>query len=89
MKPYIALNEILYSNLSLCECTTVDYMLMDVEAVSLMSSCRTHPMVDLNTSDHLPLTVSLVHRINVAISKENPEWIGSKQESLAPLLNNV
>ena len=39
--------------------TTVDYILMDVEAASMMVSCRTHPMEDLNTSDHLPLTVHL------------------------------
>ena len=39
--------------------TTVDYILMDVEAASMMTSCRTHLMEDLNTSDHLPLTVCL------------------------------
>lgn len=41
--------------------TTVDYILMNVEAASLMSSCHTHPMEDLNTSDHLPVTVSLLY----------------------------
>ena len=30
---------------------------MDVEAVSLMSSCHTHPMEDLSTSDYLSITV--------------------------------
>ena len=39
--------------------TTVDYILMDIEAASMVSSCYTHPMEGLNTSDHLPLTVSL------------------------------
>ena len=39
--------------------TTVDYILMDIKAASMVSSCHTHPMEDLNTSDHLPLTVSL------------------------------
>ena len=39
--------------------TTVDYILMDVEAASMVVSCRTLPMEDLNTSDHLPLTVGL------------------------------
>ena len=29
--------------------TTVDYILMDVEAASMVVSCRTHPMEDLNT----------------------------------------
>ena len=40
--------------------TTVNYILMDVKAASMMTSCRMKdPMKDLNTSDHLPLTVSL------------------------------
>lgn len=43
--------------------TTVDYILMDVEAASMMTSCHTHPMEDLNTSDHLPLTVSLSYDV--------------------------
>ena len=33
---------------------------MDVAATSMLASCHTHPMEDLNTSDHLPVTVSLV-----------------------------
>ena len=41
--------------------TTVDYILMDVEATSMITSCRPHDMTDLNTSDHLPVTASLVH----------------------------
>ena len=44
-------------------CTTVDYVLVDIEAVSLMSFCHSHPMEDLNTSDHFPLTVSLKYRV--------------------------
>ena len=39
--------------------TTVDYILMDVDSASMMDSCCTHPFEDLNTSDHLPLSVSL------------------------------
>jgi len=39
--------------------TTVDYILMDIEAASMASYYRTDPMEDLNTSDHLLLTVSL------------------------------
>ena len=39
--------------------TTVDYILADVAATSLMSSCLVHTSHDLNTSDHLPLTVSI------------------------------
>ena len=40
--------------------TTVDYVLMDVEAASMMS-CRTHCMDDLNTLDHLPPTARLAY----------------------------
>ncbi len=39
--------------------TTVDYVLMDLVAASFMSSCVTLSEVDLNTSDHLPISVSL------------------------------
>ena len=41
--------------------TTVDYVLMDVEAASVMLSCSTHCMDDLNTLDHLPLTARLAY----------------------------
>ena len=41
--------------------TTVDYILMDVEAASMMWSCITHHMDHLNTSDHLPLTVKMMN----------------------------
>ena len=41
--------------------TTVDYILMDVEAASMMISCCTHCMEDMNTSDHLPLTTILIY----------------------------
>ena len=41
--------------------TTVDYILADVEATSLMSGCRILSMDDLNTSDHLPLFVNMVY----------------------------
>ena len=40
--------------------TTVDYVLMDIEADSMILSCCTHPMDDMNTSDHLPLTAAMV-----------------------------
>ena len=41
--------------------TIVDYVLMDVETVSLLSSYYTHPMEDLNMSDHLPITAYLMY----------------------------
>lgn len=40
-------------------CTTVDYVLMDVDAASIMSSCVVHEETSLNTSDHLPISVKL------------------------------
>ena len=51
--------------------TTVDYILMDVGAASLIDSCCTHPMDDLNTLDHLPLTVSLLHDVCSSIQSCN------------------
>ena len=39
--------------------TTIDYILMDVNAASLLESCGTLDDDDLNTSDHLPQTVQL------------------------------
>ena len=41
--------------------TIVDYILTDVDAAELVSSCRTLNKEDLNTSDHLPLTDSLMY----------------------------
>lgn len=43
--------------------TTVDYILMGVEAALTTTSCFTHEVSDLKTSDHLPLTASLVYSI--------------------------
>ena len=39
--------------------TTVDYVLMDVDAAFIMSSCMIHDVACLNTSDHLPLSVTV------------------------------
>ena len=39
--------------------TTVDYVLMDLAAASMMESCETLSKVELNLSDHLPLSVTL------------------------------
>lgn len=41
--------------------TVVDYILMDTAAALMMLSCDTHVMDDLNTSDHLPLTVAMAY----------------------------
>ena len=39
--------------------TTADYVLMDVDAASIMSSCMVHEVACLNTSDHLPISVTV------------------------------
>lgn len=39
--------------------TTVDYIIASLDATSIISSCKTLPMTDLNTSDHLPLSAEL------------------------------
>ncbi len=49
-------------------CTTVDYVLTDVEVASLMSSCCTHQMADLNTSAHLPLSVTLMYHASTQVA---------------------
>ena len=52
--------------------TKVDYILMDVGAASMMASCSTHPMDDLNTSDHLPLTACLSYDACTSTQDERP-----------------
>ena len=65
--------------------TTVDYILMDIKAASMMTSCCTHPMEDLNTSDHLPLTVSLSNDVcsdgNTpgSSSYKKIDWLGAEK----------
>ena len=39
--------------------TTVDYIFTDIEASSCIEKCWTHDEVDLNTSDHLPISALL------------------------------
>ena len=39
--------------------TTVDYVLMDIDAASIMSSCVVQEVACLNTSDHLPISVKI------------------------------
>ena len=59
--------------------TTVDYILMDVGAVSMMDSCYTHPMDDLNTSDYLPLTVSLSYDVCLSVQSRNNDTLRFKR----------
>lgn len=44
-----------YTNYNRHVKTTVYYILMDVKAAFMLTSCRTHTMADLNTSDNLCL----------------------------------
>ena len=39
--------------------TTVDYIIASLDAISIISSCKTLPMMDLNMSDYLPLVPDL------------------------------
>ena len=41
-------------------CSTVDYVFADGGDISLMSGCVITEMEDLNTSDHIPITVNLM-----------------------------
>ena len=41
-------------------CSTLDYVFADAGAISLMSACVVAQMEDLNTSDHVPITVNLM-----------------------------
>ena len=63
--------------------TTVDYILMDVSATSLLQSCQTLPMDDLNTSDHLPIVASIECSVCTSPAgcnetKHVVNWEGSK-----------
>ena len=83
--------------------TTVDYVLMDLDAVSLLRSCETLSEADLNTSDHLPFAVDImcgsVGRLEEGDSIAKIDWDGARRsgnllgymaevkERLAPFLN--
>ena len=64
--------------------TTIDYILMDVDAASMMLSCYTHSMEDLNTSDHIPLTVSLCYdasqcKEDMSAGLKKIDWVEAKK----------
>ena len=54
--------------------TTVDFTFMNVEASSLLLSCKTHECADLNTSDHLPqsstLSISAIEKCVVSDARD-------------------
>ena len=55
--------------------STVDYILADVRATSLLFACHTVPMDDLNTSDHLPLFADL------SFTSPNEENVESRNQT--------
>ena len=63
-----------YTYLSGNSKTIVDYILADVEASSCIESCEVLESSDLNTSDHLALSVSLSCDIPTQFAND-PNWI--------------
>ena len=64
--------------------TTVDYILMDVGSASMLDSCCTHPSEDLNTSDHLPLSVSLSYNASIGTDDKSTlpkkiDWVEARK----------
>ena len=53
--------------------TTIDYILASIDATSIVSSCKTLPMADLNTSDHLPLVADLSFNCNSPAPHSNEQ----------------
>ena len=45
--------------------TTVDYIFADIDAISIILSCKSLPMTYLNISDHPPLIAELTSKINI------------------------
>ena len=54
--------------------TTVDYVFADAGTISLMSGCVIAEIEDLNTSDHVPITVNLIYDSISFVSKSEPVW---------------
>ena len=63
-----------YTYLSGNSSTIVDYILADVEASSCIESCEVLESIDLNTSDHLALSVTLCCDISTHFAND-PNWI--------------
>ena len=78
-----------YTYLSGNSKTIVDYILADVEASSCIQSCEVLECSDLNTSDHLALSVSLSYDIPTQFAKD-PNWINidwARAEKSGAMLN--
>ena len=54
--------------------TTIDYILADIEACACIECCQVHEDTDLNSSDHLPLSVTLSCSIPTQFAKD-PNWV--------------
>ena len=63
-----------YTYLSGQSHTVVNYILLDAEAATSMTSCTVHEMDDLNTPDHLPLSAYLTLSAPLAESTEEIRW---------------
>ena len=64
--------------------TTVDCVLTDVEAASMITSCVTHDMADLNTSDHLPITACMAYQLDTVSDNHNEgfhkiDWVEAEK----------
>ena len=70
------------SRLYILESTTVDYVLMDVDAASSTSSCIVHEVACLNTSDHLRIlvTVEVSERVSMNSTWTKAELSGGISE---------
>ena len=78
--------------------TTVDYVLMDVDVAFIMSSCMIHDVACLNTSDHLPLSVTvnvptdsieLVNDLPTRIDWTKAEFSGASHSFQAAITDTV
>ena len=68
--------------------TTVDCIIASLDATSIISSCKTLPMTDLNTSDHLPLAAELTIEYPVQTQPDTCHpWLDWEQASKSGEIN--
>ena len=66
---------------------------MDVKAASIITSCVTHDMADLNTSDHLPITACMAYQLDTVSENHNEStscfhkinWVEAEKCGATPL----
>ena len=66
--------------------TTIDYILMDVEASSCIDRCWTHEDDDLTQSDHLPLSVKLSCSVT---TQQAQDWTKASKSGALTSFQNV